>query len=174
MSRFSALFKAPKRPNDMASPKEAVVESRSTDSPERTLEDNVFSLVPPESSANASEAARGAADTPPGEPDQPSPKKSGRNIQPLATADLSRLSIDNDGRLYWDGKPVEVRRRISISRAQVVGASIVAPFVVIGALASAIQGVVAARELARRFGWSASACTLPGAVQPRHGSDIPA
>ncbi len=88
--------------------------------------------------------------------------------------DLSRLSIDHDGRLYWDGKPVEVRRRISMSRAQVVGASIVAAFVVIGALASAIQGVVAARELACRFGWSASACTLPGAVQPRHGSDIPA
>ena len=85
--------------------------------------------------------------------------------------DLSRLSIDYDGRLYWDGKPVEVRRRISMSRAQVVGASIVAAFVVIGALASA---VVAARELACQFGWSASACTLPGAVQPRHGSDIPA
>ncbi len=46
--------------------------------------------------------------------------------------DLSRLSIDHDGRLYWDGKPVEVRRRISMSRAQVVGASIVAAFVVIG------------------------------------------
>ncbi len=88
--------------------------------------------------------------------------------------DLSRLSIDYDGRLYWDGKPVEVRRRISMSQAQVVGASIVAPFVVIGALASAIQGVVAAREFACQFGWSASACTLPGAVQPRHGSDIPA
>ena len=84
--------------------------------------------------------------------------------------DLSRLSIDCDGRLYWDGKPVEVRRRISMSRAQIVGASIVAAFVVIGALASAIQGAVAARELACRFGWSASACTLPGAVQPRHGS----
>ena len=85
--------------------------------------------------------------------------------------DLSRLSIDYDGRLYWDGKPVEVRRRISMSQAQVVGASIVAPFVVIGALASA---VVAAREFACQFGWSASACTLPGAVQPRHGSDIQA
>ena len=48
--------------------------------------------------------------------------------------DLSRLSIDHDGRLYWDGKPVEVRRRILMSRAQIVGASIVAAFVVIGAL----------------------------------------
>ena len=106
------------------------------------------------------------------EPQEPEPQ--GRNVHPVDMTDLSRLSIDRDGRLYWDGKPVEVRRRISMSRAQIVGASIVAAFVVIGALASAIQGAVAARELACRFGWSASACTLPGAVQPRHGSDIPA
>ena len=40
--------------------------------------------------------------------------------------DLSRLSIDSDGRLYWDGKPVETHHRLSMSRAQIVGASIVA------------------------------------------------
>jgi hypothetical protein len=87
--------------------------------------------------------------------------------------DLSRLSIDSDGRLYWDGKPVEVRRRISMSRAQVVGAGIVAAFVAIGAIASAIQGAVTAHDWACRLGWSASFCALPGG-QPRNRSDIPA
>ena len=87
--------------------------------------------------------------------------------------DLSRLSIDRDGRLYWDGKPVEVRRRISMSRAQVVGASIVAAFVVIGAIGAAIQGAVAARD------WPAGSAGRPAparcpADQPRNRSDIPA
>ena len=86
--------------------------------------------------------------------------------------DLSRLSIDRDGRLYWDGKPVEVRRRISMSRAQIVGASIVAAFVVIGALGAAIQGTVAARDWACRLGWTTQHCTVPSGPPP--DSDIPA
>ena len=172
MSRFQALFQAPKRPNDMASPPEAVAESRPADSPERELEDNVFSLVPPENAKDTSEAARDAADDPPSEPAPSPPKKTGRNVQPLATADLSRLSIDNDGRLYWDGKPVEVRRRIQMSRAQVVGASVVAGFVVIGAIGAVIQGSLALRDWGCRLGWTTSYCSLPS-VAPRR-PDIPA
>jgi hypothetical protein len=152
--------------------------SRASDSKASDPDNHIFDLLPPK-------PAEAAAPDP--EPREPEPQ--GRNPRsvfdlavvrdhavrdhPVDMTHPSRLS-DHDGRLYWGGKPVEVRRRISMSRAQVVGASIVAAFVVIGVLASAIQGVVAARELARRFGWSASACTLPGAVQPRHGSDIPA
>ncbi len=83
--------------------------------------------------------------------------------------DLSRLSIDRDGRLYWDGKPVEVHHRIAMSRGQIVGASIVAAFVMIGA---ALQGSVAARDWACRLGWSADACTLP--AQPQNHPNIPA
>ena len=87
--------------------------------------------------------------------------------------DLSRLSIDSDGRLYCDGKPVEVHLRISMSRAQSVGASIVAAFVVIGGIGAAMQGAVAAHEFACRLGWSASACAPPGG-HLRVRSDIPA
>jgi hypothetical protein len=101
------------------------------------------------------------------------PEPQSRNVHPVDMTDLSRLSIDRDGRLYWDGKPVEVRRRISMSRAQVIGASIIAAFVVIGAVASAVQGVVAARDLSCRFGWSADACTVPGGLR-QNRSDIPA
>ena len=45
----------------------------------------------------------------------------GRDVRPVGAMDLTRLSIDNDGRLYWDGKPVEVRRRLMMSRAQILG-----------------------------------------------------
>ena len=164
MSLLPGFIKARERQDDSAPQTEAAADSHTRDSHigdshNTELDDNVFNLLPPESSEPAAP-----------EP-IPEPEPQGRNRHPVDMTDLSRLSIDRDGRLYWDGKPVEVRRRISMSRAQVVGASIVAAFVVIGALASA---VVAARELACQFGWSASACTLPGAVQPRHGSDIPA
>src|SRR5688500_15594263 len=111
MSLLPALFKARKRPDDTAPTTEPAGDSAAADARPREAEDNVFELVPPE---KIQEAYREA---------QPEPKpeldKKGRNIHGLAAADLSRLSIDNDGRLYWDGKPVEVRRRIQMSRAQV-------------------------------------------------------
>ena len=168
MSLFPAFINARLRKADSAPHAETTSDSdkpgsRPSDSKAGDPDDNVFDLLPPK----PTEAA-----APDPEPQQPEPQ--GRNVHPVDMTDLSRLSIDQDGRLYWDGKPVEVRRRISMSRAQIVGAGIVAAFVVIGAVASAIQGAVAARELACRFGWSASACTRPGAVQPRQGSDIPA
>jgi hypothetical protein len=173
MSRFSALFKAPKRPNDTASSAEAVADSllsasRLDNSQRDDLEDNVFSLLPPENAPDASEEARGTAD----EPGHRSPEKTSRNVHPLASADLSRLSIDNDGRLYWDGKPVEVRRRIQMSRAQVLAASIVSLFIVIGAIGAAVQGSLALRDWGCRLGWTTSYCSLPEVAPPR--LDIPA
>jgi hypothetical protein len=181
MSRFSALFKAPKRPNDTASRIEAVADSRSDDShpgdsPRHDLEDNVFGLLPPENAHEASQETRGetrgAADDPLNEPDRQPPEKTSRNIHPLATADLSRLSIDNDGRLYWDGKPVEVRRRIQMSRTQAVVASVVSVFIVIGAIGAAVQGSLALRDWSCRLGWTTSYCSLPDATPRR--PDIPA
>jgi hypothetical protein len=171
MSRFSALFKAPKRPNDTVSPAEAVADSRSDDSQRHELEDNVFNLLPPDNAHEASQETRQETRSAADKPDH-EPEKSSRNIHPLATADLTRLSIDNDGRLYWDGKPVEVRRRIQMSRAQAVFASIVSVFIVIGAIGAAIQGSLALRDWGCRLGWTTSHCSLPDTAPRR--PDIPA
>jgi hypothetical protein len=132
-------------------------DSHATDSHGTDSEDNIFNLLPPDAA----------------EPAAPEPQPQGRNRHPVDMTDLSRLSIDRDGRLYWDGKPVEVRRRIAMSRAQIVGASIVAAFVMVGAIGAAIQGAATARDWACRLGWSASACSLPSG-SPRSRSDIPA
>src|SRR5689334_7780122 len=102
MSLLPALLKVRKRLVDAASPPKPVGDSREGDSPPRAADDNVFELVPPE---KIHETYRVAQSEPAAEPEAPARK--GRNIHPLATADLSRLSIDDDGRLYWDGKPVE-------------------------------------------------------------------
>ena len=163
MSLLPALFKARQRADDTAPKTEPVDDSAAADSRPRETEDNVFELVPPE---KIQEAYREA------QPD-PEPEKKGRNVHSLAAADLTRLSIDNDGRLYWDGKPVEVRRRIQMSRAQIVGASVVAAFIAIGAVGAAVQGSLALRDWTCRLGWTTSYCTLPGPAAPRP-IDIPA
>ena len=170
MSLLPGFIKARKRDDDSAPQTDAVADSHVTDSRTRgsydaELDDNVFNLLPPESSAPA-------APEPIPEP-IPGPKPQGRNHHPVDMTDLSRLSIDYDGRLYWDGKPVETHHRLSMSRRQIVGAGLVAAFVAIGAIGAAIQGASAARDWACRLGWSASACTLPDGLQ-RNRSDIPA
>src|SRR5882757_7375476 len=166
MSLFPGFIKARQRQDDSATQTEAVADSHIGDSQigdfhDAALDDNVFNLLPPESSEPAAP-----------EP-IPEPKPQGRNHHPVDMTDLSRLSIDRDGRLYWDGKPVETHHRLSMSRKQIVGASLIAALVAIGAIGAAIQGAAAARDWACRLGWSASACSLPGGL-PQNRSDIPA
>ena len=103
------------------------------------------------------------------------PAQPGRDVRPVGAMDLTRLSIDNDGRLYWDGKPVEVRRRLMMSRAQILGTSLLALFIVIGAIGAAIQGSTAAHEWACKLGWVSRHCNAPApAARPPVRSDIPA
>ncbi|MEI8153850.1 MAG: hypothetical protein WCG92_20020 [Hyphomicrobiales bacterium] len=159
MSLFSTIIAARKRRTDTAPSPETEFDSH-TDTPRGEAEDNVFNLLPPE-----------PLDAP--EPElPPEPKPQGRNRHPVDMTDLSRLSIDHDGRLYWDGKPVETHHRLSMSRRQIAGACFVGAFVVIGALGAALQGSAAARDWACRLGWSASTCVVPAAPQRR--IDLPA
>jgi len=174
MSLLPGFIKARQRQDDSAPQTDAAADSPVADShtgspPNTELDDNIFNLLPPESSEPA-------APEPILEPilePSPEPKPQGRNQHPVDMTDLSRLSIDRDGRLYWDGKPVETHHRLSMSRRQIVGASLVAAFVAIGAIGAAIQGASAARDWACWLGWSASACSLPQGL-PRNRADIPA
>ena len=174
MSRLPAYFGARERMDDSAPPPEPDGASRAP----------VFGLLPPQpvegsepDPAFALPPRAEVPEPPPAEPPaaEPPPAEApaGRNVHPLGIADLGRLSIDNDGRLYWDGKPVEVRRRILMSRAQIIGASLIGLFVAIGAVASAISGAAAARDWACRLGWTESYCTLPD-TGPPPSTDIPA
>jgi len=184
MSRFSTLFTVPKRPD---APPDAAASARSPspDSgapPQGNLEDNVFSLVPPETAPEASQATpQETSKETPKDADSaaekvdadPAPfRKSSSHLHQLATADLTRLAIDEDGKLYWDGKPVEVRRRLSLSPEQTLIAGIVAVILVIGALGAAVQGSLALRDWGCRLGWTAHYCAPPGKAPSR--LDIPA
>lgn len=106
MSLFPAYFGARKRADEDPAP---VTE------PENETRADIFNLIPPRASDKYER---------PDKPEKPAtsekieaPEKvEGRNVHAVSAMDLSRLSIDNDDRLYWDGKPVEVRRRLMMSR----------------------------------------------------------
>jgi hypothetical protein len=136
------------------------------------LPDDIFHLIPPRPAEQANEAQKPAdSPEPAGAAPLGKPMPASRHIRSVGVMDLTRLSIDDDGRLYWDGKPVEVRRRLTMSRAQIIGASIIGALVAIAAIGAAIQGVATTYEWAWQAGWTSGPCATP-APPPR--TDIPA
>lgn len=129
-------------------------------------DESIFELVPPQPAAEPAPAATGE------KPYASSP--SGRSVHPIGITDLSRMAVDTERRLYWDDRPVEVRRRILMSGAQIIGAAIVSGFLIIGAIGAAIQGSAAALDLACRFGMTKTYCPLPHSNPPPARPDIPA
>lgn len=77
-------------------------------------------------------------------------------VRPVATAELDRLGIDRDGRLHWDGKPVEIiGRRLDLTRTQAVFAIVVAVATIFGMVAMSAQGLIAYHDWACKVGWRA-------------------
>jgi hypothetical protein len=158
MSLFPAYFGARKHmPDDPAPPPEPRDESRA----------DIFNLIPPEASDKYARLAK---------PETASAPAAG-SVHGVSAVDLSRLSIDSDGRLYWDGKPVEVKPRLMMSRGQILGACLVAFFIVIGAIGSALQATVTVHDWACRTGL-ASVCAPQTPAEPAPKAparvDIPA
>ena len=165
MSLFPAYFGARKRRDEDPAP---------SSEPENESRTDIFNLIPPRA-AEKYERPKELEKSARTESVEPPAKAEGRNIHPASAMDLTRLSIDNDGRLYWDGKPVEVRRRLMMSRQQVVGASIVAFFIVVAAIGAAIQATATLSDWACRTGWSSQCdAASPGAPPRKPRLDIPA
>jgi hypothetical protein len=74
-----------------------------------------------------------------------------RYVRPIAVGEANGLGIDNDGRLYWNGKPVEIiGRRLDLTRGQFFLAVVVALFTAVGAIGAAAQGWAAYHDWACR------------------------
>lgn len=164
MSLFPAYFGVRKAADDEPAP---------APDPGNESRADIFNLIPPRADSKYERQAQPALEKP--EPQAATEAVPGRNEHPVTAMDLTRLSIDNDGRLYWDGKPVEVRRKLMMSRGQVVGASLLASVIVAGAISSAIQAAETAHTWACRAGWASLCATTAPAVEPRPPRpDIPA
>jgi hypothetical protein len=82
------------------------------------------------------------------------------NVRQIAMAETGGLGIDGDGRLHWNGRPVEIiGQRLDLTRTQAVVAIVIAVLTFVIALATAVQALVAYHDWACRTGWpSVAAC----------------
>jgi hypothetical protein len=72
-----------------------------------------------------------------------------RNVRAISFKELDGLGVDNDGRLYWNGKPVEIiGRRLDLTGYQILLATVVALFTVVGGIGAAVQGWTAYHDWA--------------------------
>jgi hypothetical protein len=46
-------------------------------------------------------------------------------VSPISYGNMNRLGVGVDGYLYWDGKPLEIKRRLKLSNLQLIGALVV-------------------------------------------------
>jgi hypothetical protein len=145
-----ALLPPQPEPKPEPEPKPATVAA----SPRPADDSDIFKLLSPELAAAAVRSGS-----------VPSPVDRGRPIPDMT--DLNRLGVDHKGRLCLDGRPVETRHRMAMSRGQIAGSSIIALLVAIGALGAAVQGLAVARDWACRLGWSHDICAAPPPTHER-------
>ncbi len=83
-----------------------------------------------------------------------------KTVRQIALDEADGLGIDRDGRLHWNGKPVEIiGRRLDLSNTQAGVAIAIMIFTGIAALGTAAQGRTAYHDWACKTGWpSFAAC----------------
>lgn len=59
-------------------------------------------------------------------------------VRPISLKGLDYLGVSDELELYWDGKPIEVRKRVNLSVAQKFGAVIVTSSAIVGAVSAAL------------------------------------
>jgi hypothetical protein len=63
------------------------------------------------------------------------------DVEPISLEELGRLGIGPGGQLFWDGRSVEVRRRLVLSTLQRFVATVVTICAVLGGLGGFVTGM---------------------------------
>jgi hypothetical protein len=90
--------------------------------------------------------------TPPGWP---------AGVNPVSLETIERLGVNDEGALFWDGKPVEVRNTLDLSLLQRIGAAIVVLATVLGGVGGLAQGITATVDFACARGAWPHLCAPP-------------
>jgi hypothetical protein len=69
------------------------------------------------------------------------PSKWPQGVEPIGIEDLNRIGIDSENQLYWDGRRIEVRRFLVLTRFQKWFAAIVAIVGLCAGLATVATGI---------------------------------
>ena len=80
--------------------------------------------------------------------------------------DLNRLSVGTDGRLYWDEKPVLIKRRLVLSGWQTVGVWLVGLAAIVIAFSGGISAAITAHDWMCSAKWVANYCPVPPPPPP--------
>jgi hypothetical protein len=62
-------------------------------------------------------------------------------VEPIGVEGLDRIEIDREHQIYWDGRPIEIKRSIILTGSQKFIASVVTIVGVLAALATIATGV---------------------------------
>jgi hypothetical protein len=73
-------------------------------------------------------------------------------------SDVSRLSVGSDGRLYWDNKPVVIRRRLLLTGWQTFAAIVVSLAAFIIAASGAVHVAINAHDWMCGANWITAYC----------------
>lgn len=85
----------------------------------------------------------------------PAPGGWPRGVTPISVEQLGNLGLDAKNRIYWDGKQIEVRNHLDLTRLQKTLAIIVSVCAVLGAVGGFVTGLnnAAAFLCARDVHW---------------------
>jgi hypothetical protein len=92
-----------------------------------------------------------------------------QNVRPIAMSEVDGLGIDVDGRLHWNGKPVNIiGRRLDLTATQAVVAIAVAIFTAVAAAGTTVQAAIAYQDWACKAGRaSILSCGAPPAASTK-------
>jgi hypothetical protein len=62
-------------------------------------------------------------------------------IDRVGVEDLTRLGIDRQDQLYWDGRRIEIRKRLDLTPFQQAAAILVTVFAILGGLGAFMSGL---------------------------------
>lgn len=81
-----------------------------------------------------------------------------QHIRPISLSGTALFGLDEEGGLYWDGKPVEIRRRLDLTKDERWFALAVGFFTILGSLGAVAQGWAAAHQWSCQAGYVAKGC----------------
>jgi hypothetical protein len=79
----------------------------------------------------------------PTNPERPDPPSVDwpEGVTPISVEELGKLGLNEKNQLFWDGRRIEIRNRLDLTRLQKTFAIVVSVFAVLGALGGFLTGL---------------------------------
>ena len=89
-------------------------------------------------------------------------------VTPIGIEDLGKLGLNNRNQLFWNGKRIEIRNRLSLTRLEKTFAVIVSFFAILGGIGGFVTGLNNASIFlcTRDIHWVS--CPTEAAPRPHH------